>query len=469
LGFTRVITPSYGFLRNLSPPTRKIHPPGPSGEISLTDPNGDEISQFEMLGRLQKEYGDVFQYKTFAGSMYFFNHPDHIKQIFQRLDITRTPLLSIVLGEGVLAVDNEHWKRQRRLMLPEFKRPNVANFTALIRDTTTSHIDGWCNYVNTGEPIDIVQAMTRLTLSVVSRTLFSVDMDKETSSFLNSFTIAIKYLGDIANTTSFNDTMRISPATNTQFQQAVGQMNSVVSSIIRDRRKSTARPDDLLSLLLDAVDVESGKPLTDEQIKDEVITMLVAGHETTSLGLTWVWYMLGHHPEVENRIGNEIDETLAGRKISYEDIANLKYSRMVLEETMRLYPPVAAIWRQPRSEVGVGGYTIPEKTGILVSPFLTHRHKDFWSDPLAFNPERFNPETAPKRHPFAYFPFGGGRHVCLGKHFAMLESQVILATVLQRYRIRLLDREPAMPHFLITLRPKNGLVCALESHVPATT
>jgi len=437
--------------------------------MSPIDPDGNEISQFEMLERLQEEYGDVFQYKTFAGSMYFFNHPEHIKQIFQKLDITRTTLLSTVLGEGVLAVDNEHWKHQRRLMLPVFQRPNVANFTSLIRDTTTRYVDEWSTHVSTGEPIDIVQAMTRLTLSVVSKTMFSVDMDKETSSFLNSFTTAIKYLGDIANTTSFNYEMQISPATNTQFRQALDQMNSVVSSIIRDRRKSTARPDDLLSLLLDAVDAESGKPLTEEHIRDEVITMLLAGHETTSLGLTWVWYMLAHHPEVEDRISNEIDATLAGRQVSYEDLVNLKYSRMVLEETMRLYPPVAVIWRQPMSEVEVGEYTIPENSGILISPFLTHRHKDFWPDPLTFNPERFNPETAPRRHPFAYFPFGGGRHICLGKHFAMLESQVILATVLQRYRIRLLDLEPAIPHFLITLRPKNGLVCTLEPHVLAIT
>jgi len=453
----------------LSIPTEKIYPPGPSDIMSWTESNGDEISQFEILGRLQKEYGDVFQYKTFAGCMYVYNHPEHIKHIFQKLDITRTPLLSIVMGEGVLSVDNAHWKHQRRLMLPVFQRPNVAKFTSLIADTTTQHIDQWSTYVSTGTPIDIVQAMTRLTLSVVSSTLFSVDMDKETSSFLDSFTIAIKYLGDLANTTSFNYAMQISPTTNTQFRQALDQMNTVVSLIIRDRRKTNAKPDDLLSLLLGAIDVESGKPLTEDQIRDEVITMLLAGHETTSLGLTWVWYLLGHHPGIEDRIGSEIDETLADRKISYEDIANLKYSRMVLEETMRLYPPVAVIWRQPRSEIEVGGYTIPEKTGILVSPFLTHRHKDFWPDPLVFNPERFNPETAPKRHPFAYFPFGGGRHVCLGKHFAMLESQVILATVLQRYRIRLLDHEPAIPHFLITLRPKNGLVCTLEPHAIART
>jgi cytochrome P450 len=151
-----VNTLSSRFLKNLNSPTKTIHPPGPSGAVSLTDPNGDEISQFEMLGRLQEEYGDVFQYKTFAGSMYFFNHPDHIKQIFQKLDITRTPLLSIVLGEGVLAVDNEHWKHQRRLMLPVFQRPNVAKLTSLIRDTTTKHIDGWSAHVSTGETIDIV-------------------------------------------------------------------------------------------------------------------------------------------------------------------------------------------------------------------------------------------------------------------------------------------------------------------------
>jgi cytochrome P450 len=448
---------------------KKIYPPGPSDQVPLADSNGNEISQFQMLEQLQETYGDVFQYPVLGGHVFVFNHPEHIKEIFQNLDITRNPLLSLVLNEGVLATDNDHWKGQRRLMLPAFQRSKVANYTDLIANITTKHLEQWTEYVHVGKPFDIVQAMSKLTLSVVSKTMFSVDINNETSSFLNAFNIVITYLGEIANTTSFNSVMRITPATNAKFEQSLLQMNNVVFSIIRDRRKSAARPDDLLSLLLDAVYADSGKPLSEQHIRDEVITMLLAGHETTSLGLTWVWYMLGHHPEVESRLGREIDRILDGRKVSHQDISNLKYARMVLDETLRLYPPVAAIWRRPKHEVEVGGYTIPENTGIIVSPFLTHRHKEFWPDPLAFNPERFNPETAPKRHPFAYFPFGGGRHICLGKHFAILESQVILATVLQRYRICLLDREPAIPHFLITLRPKNGLVCTVEPHALATT
>ena len=181
-----------------------------------------------MLERLQKEYGDVFRYKTFAGEMYVFNHPDHIKQIFQRLDVTRTPLLGIALGEGVLAVDNKHWQHQRRLMLPVFQRQKIVKYTALIRDVTINHMDEWKHYASSGEAVDIVQLMTHLTLSIISMSLFSVDMGNKGDSFLNSFTTAIKYLGDIANATSFNQSMQISPATNTEFHQAMEKMDKVV-------------------------------------------------------------------------------------------------------------------------------------------------------------------------------------------------------------------------------------------------
>ena len=451
----------------LSSPTEKVQPPGPTDLQSLTSPDDGEVSQFEILERLQKEYGDVFKYKTFAGEMYVFNHPYHIKQIFQRLDVIRTPLLRVVLGEGVLAADNKHWQHQRRLMLPMFQRQKIIRYTALIRDITISHVEEWKHYANSGEPVDVVQLMTRLTISIISMSLFSVDMNKESNSFLTSFTTTIEYLGEIANATSFSHAMQISPATNTKFHNAMEQMDKVVADIIENRQNTSNRPDDLLSLLLEAVDAETGKPLTNEHVRDEVMTMLLAGHETTSLGLTWLWYLLDRHPDIGDRVGRETDETLADRKINYEDIVNLGYSRMVIEETMRLYPPVAVVWRQPRADIELGGYTIPEGSGILVSPYLAHRHKDFWPDAEAFDPQRFNPETAPKLHPYAYFPFGGGRHLCLGKHFAMLESQIILATVLQYFRIRLLSREPAIPHFLITLRPKDGLLCTLEPRFTA--
>ena len=212
--------------------------------------------------------------------------------------------------------------------------------------------------------------------------------------------------------------------------------------------------------MLGAKDAETGQPLTELQVRDEVVTMLLAGHDTTSQSMVWAWYLLARHPEIEDRLRRQVDR-LAGRRVKYEDVDALDYPRMVVEETMRLYPPVPTIIRQTLSEDEIGGYSIPENTGVLVSPFLAHRRPDSWPNPLQFDPERFD-KTAPKRHPFAYFPFGGGRHTCLGKHFAMLESQIILVTVIQRYRLLLVDDHPVDAKFSVTMRPKNALQCILE-------
>jgi cytochrome P450 len=439
--------------------TSKKRPPGPTGQISLRSQSGDDVPQFEMLARLRAQYGDTFCYSTIAGSLYVFVHPDDVKSVFQRLEITRTPLLGLALGEGLLAADNAHWRRQRKLMLPSFRRPNVAAFAALMAATTEEHVETWL--ARDAQPFDVVDAMGKLTLSIVAKSLFSIDLNEEMGGFLRAYSFAIDYLAGLANATSFNSKMMLSPKRNAEFRQALDDMNEVVYSIIERRRRAGAGPDDLLALLMEALDGESGRPLTDVQIRDEVITMLLAGHETTSLTLTWVWYLLAKHPAVAQRLRRDIDSVIGPRTVTERDLRAIPYSRMVLDETLRLYPPVAAIYRQNEVELEIGGYVVPAHSGLVVCPYLTHRHEAFWPNPLEFDPQRFDEASATKRHAYCYVPFGAGRHLCLGKHFALLEGQIILITLLQRCRLYLRPEEPE-PHLSLTLRPKHGLFGTIE-------
>lgn len=443
-----------------SAPVNRKRPPGPTGQISLSSQSGEDIPQFEMLQRLHEQYGDSFGYSTIAGSLYVFVHPDDVKSVFQRLEITRTPLLGLALGEGVLAADNDHWRRQRKLMLPAFRRPNVAEFAALMAATTEEHVDSWL-----GRPsgqFDVVDAMSKLTFSIVAKSLFSIDLTAEMDSFLRAYSFTIEYLAGIANATSFNSKMILSPTRNAEFRAALEEMNDVVYSVIERRRRTAPAPHDLLTLLMEALDAESGQPLTDLQIRDEVITMLLAGHETTSLTLTWAWYLLARHPTVAERLRREIEAAIGTRTVTEQDLRAIPYSRMVLEESLRLYPPVAAIYRQNEVEIEIGGYTVPAHSGLVVCPYLTHRHAAFWPNPLEFMPERFSKAAAADRHAYCYVPFGAGRHLCLGKHFALLEGQIILITLMQRCQLRLPPGEVPEPHLTLTLRPKHGLYGIIE-------
>jgi cytochrome P450 len=435
-------------------------PPGPAGQISLIGRDGGALPQFRLLHRLQQEYGDTFAYTTVAGSLYVFVHPDDVKSVFQQREITRTPLLGLALGEGLLAADNDHWRRQRKLMLPAFRRPNVAEFAALMAATAHEHIETWL--ARPSERFDVVDAMSKLTFSIVAKSLFSIEWNAQMDGFLRAYSFAIDYLGGIANATSFNSKMMLSPKRNAEFREALDQMNEVVYSVIEQRRRVAVAPPDLLTLLMEAVDADSGEPLSNVHIRDEVITMLLAGHETTSLTLTWAWYLLCKHPDAARRFCSEIDLAIGTRVVTAADLRAMPYSRMVLEETLRLYPPVAAIYRQNEVEVEIGGYVVPPHSGLVVCPYLTHRHEEFWPNPLDFVPERFDPRAAPKRHACCYVPFGAGRHLCLGQHFALLEGQIILIALLQRCRIGMATAEEPEPHLSLTLRPKQGLYGSIE-------
>ena len=437
-------------------------PPGPQGVPVLGNLPAMAKDSLGFLMRSALTYGDVVRFRFLSEEMVLVNHPDYIKHVLQdnnhnyNKDTFDYDLLRIVVGNGLLTSDGDFWLRQRRLVQPAFHHERLAAFGALMTDSTQALLDRWQARSDRDQPLDVAHEMMRLTLHIVGRALFSIDIDAEADEFGQAFTTMNKYL-----TESFYRVLPIPMSfptpRNRRAQRALRTLNQVVRRIIVDRRRTGVDKGDLLSMLLAARDEETGEGMDDNQVRDEVMTLLLAGHETTANALSWTWYLLSTHPAVECTLHAELDRVLGGRVPTVRDLPNLPYNRMVIEESMRLYPPAWAINRKAIADDEIGGYTIRAKSMVFMSAYTMHRHPAFWDNPEGFDPERFTPERSEGRPHFAYFPFGGGPRLCIGNNFAMLEAQLLLATIAQRYRLELVSGHVVMPEPLITLRLHNGL------------
>src|SRR6266566_1031812 len=386
-------------------------------------------------------YGDLVRIRFLFWHGYLVFHPEHIKHILQdnhrnyTKDIFTLNAFKAFVGNGLVTNDGNSWLQQRRLMQPAFHRKRLAAFGTLITGTTVE--------------------MMRLTLRVVGQPLFTIDLSNETETVSRAVTTLSKLVLDYMSVPF--PPLWVPTPRNRRITSAIRTLDTVVQDIITARRQQHTDSGDLLSMLLSARDEETGEGMSDKQVRDEVMTLLFAGHETTSNLLTWTWYVLSQHPEVERRLHEELDAVLTGQRPSVEHLTHLPYSRMVLEETLRLYPPAWSLARKARAGDCVGGYAIPAKSVILMIPYVTHRHPAFWEHPERFAPERFTPERAAARSRYAYFPFGGGPRQCIGNNFALMEAHLILATVAQRYHLHLVPEHAVEPEALLTLRPRYGL------------
>jgi cytochrome P450 len=299
--------------------------------------------------------------------------------------------------------------------------------------------------------------MTRLTFQIVGRSLFGVDLSDDTGRVSRSFTYANQYIAELTSRPFSPLLIRLPSPGNRRLRAAIKELDEVVYKIIDERRRRGQETGDLLSMLMSARDEDTGEAMDDAQVRDEVMTLMLAGHETTANALTWTWYLLSQNPAAEVKLHEELRRVLAGRSPTFEDLPGLKYTRMVIEEALRLYPPAYVISRLTGSADRVGYYHLPAGSSLLLSPYLTHRHPDFWPDPEKFDPERFNPDQPSDRPRYAYLPFGGGPRQCIGNTFAMTEAQLVLATMAQRVRLSLVHGHPVEFEPLITLRPKFGM------------
>ena len=456
--------------RNEKPERTPAHPPGPGGLPllgSLFDARRDPLG-FAM--KLTRKYGDLVHFRIGYYTGYLLNHPDYADHVLHRnhgnydKQNYNYRMLKPVLGEGLITADGEQWRRHRRLIQPAFQRKQIAAFAGVAVRAAKAMLERWKFAARQERPVDADAEMMRLTLRVITESLFGDRIPDAAEIVRRAFTVLNR---DIAYRfrTVFVPPLWIPTPRNRAFKQARAELDRLVYEIIERRRKSGERQDDLLGTLLTAGSGEPEKKqgLTDREIRDEVMTLLLAGHETTANLLTWSCHLLSRHPEAAERVRTESREALGSRDPEFDDLPALSYTKMVLQESMRLYPPVWIISRRAVGDDRIGGYAIPAGSTVTICPYTLHRHPDFWDRPEAFRPERFSPGMEKERHPRAYLPFGGGPRSCVGQHFAMMEAALILAMIARRYRLEPVEGQPVEPEPLVTLRPRNGVQLRLES------
>jgi cytochrome P450 len=410
--------------------------------------------------------GDVVRLSIWKHTLYSLAHPDAVQDVLQRkLDVYVRPprnILSLLIGNGLLASSGDLWRSQRRLIQPALARPQVAAKAGAVITATQELLDAWRPHAASGASLDVAEEMWRLTLSIAGRALFGAELTGEAEDVGPALRIVLKHAND-----SGTSILRLPPhwplPKNRRFQRALRALDQLVFRLIAERRANPRQGEDVLSRLISTVDQETGAAMDDRQLRDEVMTLLLAGHETTANGLAWTLYLLATHPEIAEKLAAEVERAVAGRIPACDDLPSLTYAGMVVDEAMRVYPPIPVIGRAMRQDDTVGGFELRAGSAVLVSPFITHRHAGTWTDPERFDPERFAPGCAANRHRFAYFPFGGGPHLCVGKHFALVEMVLIVAAVAQRYRLRAVPGHPVEPEAMISLRPRHGLRMTLEA------
>lgn len=446
--------------------------PGPRGRILLNDLQQMQANPLLLLYKNSREYGDFITYPLGILNAYLINHPDAIQHILQlnhrnyNKDTFQYNLLSSITGNGLLTSGGDFWLRQRRLVQPAFHRNRITGFSDLIIETTQSMLERWDRLSKTGQPVDIDAEMMQLTLAIVGKALFSIDLTDQANELSRAALTVLDYIVHRAR-----HPISLPPgfptSRNREFKTALNRLNKAVISIINHRRmpekygnSSGLSHGDLLDRLLEARDEQSGVGMTDQQLRDEIITLLIAGHETVASALIWTWYLLSKNPLAAERLHAELDQVLEGQPPNADDLPDLSYTRMVFEEALRLYPPAWLISRKALAEDTIecgGTYTIPAGSLVIISPYIIHRHPAYWESPDTFNPERFMSDRISGRPHFAFIPFGGGPRLCIGDSFARFEAQLIIATIAQRYRLELLSELPIEPEPLVTLRPKGGM------------
>ena len=412
-------------------------------------------------------YGDLVHLKVGPHHGFLLSDPAHIRHVLQdnARNYHKSPLferLREVVGNGLLTSEDSFWLRQRRLAQPAFHRQRLMAMADAMVTCTEEMLERWDRIATRGDTIDLVEEMMALTQTIIVRTMFSTDLGQAAEVVNRTWPIINRRIGETFWATKLETTLPL-PA-NRRFWRALRELEAVVYQIIRERRRAARDEPDLLSMFLSACDEETGATMDDRQLRDEVVTMLLAGHETTSLALSWTYYLLSQHPDVERGIADEVARVAGDRRLSFADIGRLTRTRQALDESLRLYPPAWGFSRQALEDDEIGGYRLRRGWLVFLIPYVVHRRPKLWPDPERFEPGRFTPEQESARPKFAYIPFGGGPRGCIGNQFAMTEAILIVATIAQRYRVELVPSQRIRPEPLITLRPAPGIRAVLRRH-----
>ena len=398
------------------------------------------------------QYGDIVCYRPAPEPAYLLNHPDYIRHVLvdnnrNYSKATRSnQIFGKVVGEGLVTAEGETWRKQRRMMQPAFHHTRIEKLDGLIVEVTHSMLDRWQLAFESNQPIDIAREMAALTLTVTMRALFGVDLGDE-----------VRELGEIINRAA----NYFEKPSNPQLIQSAREFGEIVDRIIQQRKQNFKDGGDLLSSMILARD-ENGSGMDDEQLRNQVMTLTLAGYETTASTLTWTWHLLSQNLWAVDRLRSEVRERLKGRPPRYSDLDDLSFTGMVLDESLRLYPPAWILGRRALGDDVIDGYAIPANTVIAICIYTMHRHPGFWDQPDIFNPERFSPENSKGRYKYAYVPFGGGPRQCIGNNFGLMEAALVIACILQRFELHAIPGMEVHPQALFVLRPNRDVMMSLH-------
>jgi cytochrome P450 len=437
-------------------------PPGPKGHLLGGNLPEFRRGRLDFLTRCAHEYGDVVRVRFGPRWIYLLIHPDAIEQVLVTESRSFTKhfalrLNPLILGNGLLTSEGEFWLRQRRLAQPAFQRSRIAAYGPTMVEHTLRLLASW----HEGETCDILSEMMRVTLGIAAKTLFDAEVEGKASEVGQALAIAQKSFVARFNSLVPPPMWMPTPG-NRRLRQAVQKLDDIIYGFIRQRRASGEDKGDLLSMLLHAQDETDNSRMTDKQLRDEAMTLFLAGHETTALTLSWAWYLLASHPEAEARLVEEVQNQVGAHRPAVEDWPRLHYTEWVVLEAMRLYPPAYVMGREAIADRTIAGFPLRAGTTVLMPQWVVHRDPRWWDQPELFRPERWDNDLQRRLPKYAYFPFGGGPRLCIGNTFAMMEAVLILATIAQQYRFTIVPDHPVIPLPSFTLRPQYGIKAVLQ-------
>jgi cytochrome P450 len=435
-------------------------PRGPQGHALLGSLPAVARDQLGFYAACAREHGDLVPIRLGPRRALLVYHPDAIEDLLvaRNRDFVKSPgvrLLARLLGEGLLLSEGDVWLRQRRLVQPAFHRERLAAYGEVMSSYTERHVNGWTE----GEVRDVHAEMMALTQAIVAKTLFDADLGDrtETDAIGHASNVLMADFGARLGSILLQLIPRWVPTPgNVRARRAIGRLDQVIYRMIAARRERAEDRGDLLSILLQARDADDGSRMTDRQVRDEVMTLFMAGHETTAVALSWTWYLLAHHPEVDAKLAAELRAVLGDRPPAVDDLPRLAYTAQVISESLRLYPPAYAMGRQAVKPTEVAGHPVPRGMIAILPAWVVHRDPRWWEEPETFRPERWSDDAARGRPRFAYFPFGGGPRQCIGAGFATMEATLVLAAIGRRFRMALEPGQRITPTPYVTVRPEPG-------------
>ncbi|WP_417611720.1 cytochrome P450 [Owenweeksia hongkongensis] len=433
-------------------------PPSPKGIPVFGHALSFRKKPLEFMWNAAKTYGGVVLFTIFNKKVYLVSDAKIAQYVLQKnnTNYIKSPgykPLRLLVGNGTFTSEGAFWLKQRRLYQPAFAKKQMENYAVAVSQSTLRMMDTWDDQLKKAGRINASAAMTELTLEIIGRTLFSTNLGAEAKNIFEPLSVALEYVNKRALQSPFVWPANWPVASNLRFKEAVQKLDDIVYSVIDARESTESWPEDLLTVFLSSKDEETGEKLSALQVRDECMTLFLAGHESSANVLTWLFVELAKNPEIEAKLFKEINEEIGTSSILYEDLRKLPYLNQILNETMRMYPPIWHLGRMNLEDDVLGEYSIKSGTHIRISPFTIQRSTDYWENPNVFDPERFNSENSQKIISGSFIPFGNGPRLCVGRNFAMMEMALIVANIYQKYHVEIQDVSSIGMGPLLTLRP----------------